>query len=146
MLHCGQIPSMCPKMLGVGTGAEAHGTADLRPETMDLSVHAPNLDVQGRLYMQAPDLEAMKKATTQAEVTALAHQVNARFHVHSCRGRRKRFLLLPGASFPWHWLLLIMQECPLLHACMRVASEPGHLADGCQLVCCKANGTHALAG
>ena len=58
-------------------GAEAHGTADLQPETVDVTVHAPSLDVQGRLYMQPPDMEAMKQAVTQAEVTALASQVRA---------------------------------------------------------------------
>ena len=56
-------------------GAEAHGTATLKPETTDLTIHAPCLDVQGRLYMQPPDLEALKQATTQAEVSALARQV-----------------------------------------------------------------------
>ena len=56
-------------------GAEAHGTADLRPETMDLSLHAPSLEVQARLHLQPPDLEAMKGAVTQAEVSELAKQV-----------------------------------------------------------------------
>lgn len=56
--------------------ADAHGTADLRPEAMDLSLHAPTLDVQARLHMQPADLEALKGAVTQAEVSELAKQVS----------------------------------------------------------------------
>ena len=77
LLLCPVTPKLPLEQCHLHAGAEAHGTADLRPETMDLSVHAPSLDVQSRLYMQPPDLEAMKKATTQAEVTALASQVSA---------------------------------------------------------------------
>lgn len=63
----------------VPAGAAAHGTADLKPEAMDVTAHAPTLDVQARLYMQPPDWAALRQATSQAEVSALAKQVGGSF-------------------------------------------------------------------
>ena len=56
--------------------AQAKGTADLSPKTTAVTCKAPAVDVSGALHVVPPDFEAVKKAMTQAEVSALAVPVS----------------------------------------------------------------------
>ena len=55
--------------------ASASGTAEFTPTTTHFTCRAPALDVSGAVHVQPPDFEAVKKATTQREVSALSAPV-----------------------------------------------------------------------
>ena len=55
--------------------ANASGRLEVSRVTTKVTCKAPALDVSAALHVVAPDLEAVKKAVTQAEVSALAAPV-----------------------------------------------------------------------
>lgn len=57
--------------------ASAAGTADFSPTTTAVTCAAPAIDVSGALHVTPADSEAVKRATTQAEMSALAAPVRA---------------------------------------------------------------------
>lgn len=69
-------------------GAQASGTAVFSPKTTAVTCKAPAVDVSGALHVIPPDFEAVKKAMTQAEVSALAVPVSLR--LGSCPQIRSR--------------------------------------------------------
>lgn len=56
--------------------ASASGTAALARETNKVTCKAPAIDVEAALHVVPPDFEAVKRATTQAEISALAVPVS----------------------------------------------------------------------
>ncbi len=56
--------------------ASANGTAKLSRETTEVTCKAPAVDVSAALHVVPPSFEAIKKAVTQAEITALAQPVH----------------------------------------------------------------------
>jgi len=63
--------------------ASASGTANLSRETTEVTCKAPAIDVSAALHVVPPSFEAIKKAVTQAEITALAQPV-CLFPPHIC--------------------------------------------------------------
>ena len=57
--------------------ANASGSLEVSRETTKVTCKAPALDVSAALHVVPPDMEAVKKAVTQAEVTALAAMVRS---------------------------------------------------------------------
>ena len=52
--------------------ASASGTASIAREVTKVTCRAPTFDISAALHVVPPDFEAVKKATTQAEISALA--------------------------------------------------------------------------
>ena len=58
--------------------ASASGTADFSRDLTKVTCKAPAIDISGALHVVPPDFDAVKKATTQAEISALAAMVSSR--------------------------------------------------------------------
>ena len=56
--------------------ASASGTASIAREVTRVTCKAPALDVSAALHVVPPDFEAVKKAVTQTEISALAVPVS----------------------------------------------------------------------
>ena len=52
--------------------ASASGTASIAREVTKVTCKAPSFDISAALHVVPPDFEAVKNATTQAEISALA--------------------------------------------------------------------------
>ncbi len=56
--------------------ASASGTASIAREVTKVTCRAPTFDISTALHVVPPDFEAVKNATTQAEISALAVPVS----------------------------------------------------------------------
>jgi hypothetical protein len=70
---------MAPKITATWQlpAASAAGTANLSRETTEVTCKAPAIDVSAALHVVPPSFDAIKKAVTQAEITALAQPVSS---------------------------------------------------------------------
>lgn len=59
--------------------ADASGTADLSRDSAALTCRAPAIDLSGAVHLVPPDPDAVKRAVTQREASALATPVNLPF-------------------------------------------------------------------
>ena len=57
--------------------ASASGTAAIARDVTKVTCKAPAIDVEAALHVIPPDFEAVKRATTQAEISALAVPVSS---------------------------------------------------------------------